>query len=225
MGSILSEMPTTRDLNADIWPDYDRMVTRRSCLVLLAAALYGLALALIAAWPTHVDQNYNVLTVPPGTWLIDLRVRPDLAYRLIEGSANVVLFLPFGVLLMLAFVRLTWLRAAAVALAVSAGIELMQGVALPGRTANAGDIAANTLGATLGALMVAGWRAARRRGAAGEEGLSVRGLPDRALGSRGGASSSVVATQSDRPRISTGHFGAACCVAGRSELVSCHHAK
>ena len=43
-------------------PDYDRTVTRRSRLVLLAAALYGIALALIATWPTHVDQDFNVLS-------------------------------------------------------------------------------------------------------------------------------------------------------------------
>lgn len=136
---------------------------RRLRLVLLAAALYGVALLLIAAWPTHVDENVNVLNSAPARWLIDLGIAPHNTYRLIEASANVVLFVPFGVLLMLASLRVTWLRAVGVALVVSCGIEILQAVALPGRTANAGDVAANVLGAAIGASGVRIWRAVARR--------------------------------------------------------------
>ena len=141
------------------------MMPRRLRLVLLAAALYGVALLLIAAWPTHVDENVDVLNTAPARWLIDRGIAPHNTYRVIEAAANVVLFVPFGVLLMLASLRLTWLQAVGVALVVSSGIELLQAVALPGRTANAGDVAANVLGAAVGASGVVIWRAvARRRG-------------------------------------------------------------
>lgn len=165
MGTILSELLTKRHVNTDIWADYDRTMTRRLRLVLLAASVYGVALLLIAAWPTHVDENLDVLNTAPATWLIDHGLPPNRTYELIETSANVLLFVPFGVLLMLGSLRMTWLRVAAVGLVVSAGIEILQAVALPGRTANVDDVVANTLGAAIGALGVVLWRRlARRRG-------------------------------------------------------------
>ncbi len=166
MGSILSELPATRHPNAYFVRGYDRTVTRRSRLVLLAAATYGLTLVLIAAWPSHVDENINSLDAPPGTWLIDLGLPPNRAYELVEASANVILFIPFGALLMLGSLRMTWLRATAVVLMVSVGIELFQGVALPGRTASLRDVLNNTLGGIIGALGVVAWRRYARRRAA-----------------------------------------------------------
>jgi VanZ family protein len=149
--------------NTHMHLDYDRAVTRRLRLVLLAAAAYGIALVLIASWPRHVDRDVDVLDNPPGSWLISAGVAPDQAYRLIEGGANVLLFVPFGVLLMLAPWGLTWLRAAAAGLVISGIIEIVQGIALPGRTSNIGDVVMNTVGAAIGALGVAAWRRSARR--------------------------------------------------------------
>lgn len=163
MGTILSELPTARHANTHICADYDRTVTRRLRLVRLAASVYGVALLLIAVWPTHVDANFNVLKTAPATWLIDRGVAPDKTYELIETSANVLLFVPFGVLGMLASLRMTWPKVAAAGLVVSAGIEILQAVALPGRTANADDVVANTVGAFGGALGVVIWRRLVRR--------------------------------------------------------------
>ncbi len=163
MGSILSELPVPRHPNAYFRRGYDRTVTRRSRLVLLAAAIYGLTLVFIATWPSHIDENINSLDSPPGTWLIDLGLPPNRAYELVEASANVVLFIPFGALLMLGSLRMTWLRTTAVAFVVSIGIELFQGVALPGRTASLRDVLNNTLGAIIGALGVVVWRRYARR--------------------------------------------------------------
>src|SRR5689334_23791908 len=111
MSPILSELPSARPPNAQIGPGYDRAVTRRARLVLLAGAVYIVALALIAAWPSHVDENINSLDAPPGSWLIELGMPPNRAYSLLEASANVILFVPFGVLLMLGSLRMTWPRA------------------------------------------------------------------------------------------------------------------
>ena len=154
---------TTRHANTNICADYDQTVNRRLRLVRLAASVYGVALLLIAAWPTHVDAHFDVLKTAPASWLIERGFPSDKTYELIEASANVLLFIPLGVLLMLGTLRMTWLRAAAVGLVLSAGIEILQAVALPDRTANAGDVVANTLGATVGALGVVIWRWLRRR--------------------------------------------------------------
>ncbi|MEV7398062.1 VanZ family protein [Aeromicrobium sp. NPDC092404] len=134
----------------------------RSHLV-LAAAVYGGALLLVAAWPTHVDEDVPVLDAPPSRWLVGQGLSAERTYWLIEWAANVGLFVPFGVLGMLAVKRATWIRVTAAALVVSGGIEVLQAVARPGRTADASDVAANVLGAAVGALGVTTWRRSARR--------------------------------------------------------------
>jgi glycopeptide antibiotics resistance protein len=76
-------------------------------------------------------------------------------YSLVEASANVLLFVPFGFLLGVlggrgAGRRLLML---AVCVASSVAIELGQAVLLPARFASLGDIAANSLGAVVGSLL------------------------------------------------------------------------
>ncbi|MGZ0711653.1 VanZ family protein (plasmid) [Coraliomargarita sp. W4R53] len=78
----------------------------------------------------------------------------------IEVPANVLLFVPFGFLMTLLF-RRAWIGATA-AIVVSACVELVQ-TALPGREASMRDVAANALGAMLGALLAWVFMALRRR--------------------------------------------------------------
>jgi glycopeptide antibiotics resistance protein len=133
-------------------------VTRRHLLVLGTSAVYALALAAIAFWPTHVDRNVDVLDLPAARWVRELGLSPRAVYAVIEFSANITLFVPLGVLAMLLSARVTWRRAVLVGLVVSGGIEVVQAVARPERTANVSDVVANVVGAALGTGVVMWWR-------------------------------------------------------------------
>ncbi|GAA1954063.1 VanZ family protein [Microbacterium aquimaris] len=117
---------------------------------------YLFTLTLIAFWPSPVDSGagplINVIT----------RIIPVLTYARIEFGANILLFVPLGVLLTLI------LRDRAlvlpIAIVLTLGIESVQGVLLDRRTPSELDIIANTAGACIGLLGVAVWRWWRRRG-------------------------------------------------------------
>jgi glycopeptide antibiotics resistance protein len=127
----------------------------RARWVLLAAGAYGLVLALIALCPTPVDRNVAVTELGPVAWLTrQLGLQPWEGYHLVEASANVVLFVPLGVLVLLWRTDWGWLPATLLAFAVTVGIEVLQDVLRPERVASAGDVVANTLGGAIGALLV-----------------------------------------------------------------------
>lgn len=136
--------------------------------VLLVA--YAVLLAAIAFWPTPVDAGAaRMLRALAGAvpWATHARV---------EFAANIVLFLPFGVLL-----GVILRRPAAVlltALAISGGIELVQALVLSGRTATLHDVLANVAGAALGALVVT---EVRRHDADLADGAPTLGVYDRFL--------------------------------------------
>jgi len=127
------------------------------------AVAYAIALALIGLWSTPVDSKLDVVEFGPAAWMIDqLDLTPYDGYRLIEFSANIVLFIPAGVLAMLIVPRLRWWQAAVLGLAASTLIEVLQQVLRPARFATFEDVAANTIGATVGAVIVASVRRLRR---------------------------------------------------------------
>ncbi|WP_162891361.1 VanZ family protein [Aeromicrobium sp. A1-2] len=111
------------------------------------------ALAVIGLWPRHVDEALGL----GGHWW----------YSPLEFGANIVLFVPLGILSMLVARRAGWHRVAAAAFALSGAIELAQGLGLPGRTGAWQDVIANTTGAALGA---AGVFVAQRRSVCGRVG-------------------------------------------------------
>jgi len=131
---------------------------RPRALLLALLVAYVVTLALIAFWPTHVDRDAGPL--------LDAieRMFPWATYRRIEFTANVALFVPFGMLLTL--LMRSWPLALGSGVAASLAIEFVQEVALPGRTASVLDVVANSLGTAAGmgvALLVARRAAPRRR--------------------------------------------------------------
>ncbi|OUZ12123.1 hypothetical protein BHE97_02710 [Aeromicrobium sp. PE09-221] len=130
-------------------------------LPLLAGAVYLAVLALVAWWPTHVDAGLGVVDwrVTRGLATV-LGISAGSAYAVIEVSANVALFVPFGVLVAW-WGGWAWWRVAIIGALVSTVIEAVQAVAPLDRTASVGDVLANTAGAALGAL-VARWVLRRR---------------------------------------------------------------
>lgn len=112
---------------------------------------YALALVLIALWPTPVDQS-------AGPWLNEFLAKLHrhgfpkwIGYRKVEFGANILFFLPLGLLAM------WWTRRFRVTLilgvALSGLIELSQLLFLPNRYPSLWDILANSLGTLCGAVL------------------------------------------------------------------------
>lgn len=118
--------------------------------ILLAA--YAITLTLIAFWPTPVDGSEFAGRVKG--FLV--RVVPGLTYERLEFGANIMLFVPFGVLLALVFAASRYLVVPTI-FVTSFTIECIQGLLLPDRTPSLYDVLANVAGGCFGLLVVASW--------------------------------------------------------------------
>ncbi len=116
---------------------------------------YLLALTLIAFWPSPVDAGAGPLI------RFVTRLIPVLTYARIEFGANILLFVPLGVLLTLILRDRALVLPIAIVLTLV--IESVQGVLLDRRTPSELDMVANTAGACIGLLGVAAWQWWRRR--------------------------------------------------------------
>lgn len=76
-----------------------------------------------------------------------------ITYNDVEFTANMAMFLPVGLFLLLLFGRRQWWLAIILSFALSAGIELFQGAFLPTRVADIRDVISNTSGAIIGVLL------------------------------------------------------------------------
>ncbi|KAA9154531.1 VanZ family protein [Microbacterium lushaniae] len=114
-------------------------------LLVVALLAYIVVLAVIAFWPTHVDRDAGDL--------LDAiqRAFPWATYRRIEFTANIALFAPFGLLATL--LLRSWPLALGLGVTASLAIEFVQEVALPGRTASALDVLANSVGTAVGVVL------------------------------------------------------------------------
>ena len=111
-------------------------------------------LALVGFWPSPVDQPVQG-QIAGFLFLIHALGAPAwLGYRFIEASANVILFIPLGVMAALAFPRKTWWQIGALGLLVSSFMELGQLLFLSSRYPSRLDLATNTVGCLLGFLLV-----------------------------------------------------------------------
>lgn len=130
---------------------YDRGVPPRARHLMLAAAFYGLLLALVGLWPHRMDENLDVGGSAPVRWMVDhLGMTPAQGYTLVEFSANVALFVPLGALAITLLPGMRWRWCVLLGLIVSAAVEIAQDLALPNRTASPRDVLANGIGVALG---------------------------------------------------------------------------
>ena len=127
------------------------------------AFAYLFALVLIAFWPTPVDRDAHdsieqvvgsVQTNGGPTWL---------RYSAIEFGANIALFVPVGLFVVLLAGARRWKLGILVGFAATCTIELGQLVFLTGRVATPYDVVANTGGAVIGALLAVAALAVLRR--------------------------------------------------------------
>jgi hypothetical protein len=125
----------------------------RRLVVRLVLAIYAAAVAVIAFWPVPVDQGIRV-GVLRFAGIMRRNGLIGLQYEHIEFTANLLMFIPLGLLLTLALRprAARWVPPVA-CFAASALIELVQFTVLPQRFTTVSDLIANTLGGALGWLI------------------------------------------------------------------------
>ena len=126
-------------------------MTRRR-LRLVAGVTYVVVLLLLVMTPiSWVLNRLTVRLYVVGAYDLHQRwlLPEDVGYLL-----NVLLFLPFGALIVL-IARWPWWEAALVATAVSAAIEVVQYLPVLNRDASLADVVCNGLGGLLGAMAAA----------------------------------------------------------------------
>lgn len=120
----------------------------------------------ITFWPTPVDRPVSgALSVLLGS-LHEAGLPQWIGYPIVEGAANVVMFVPLGALIAVIAVPSLWWSSGVLGLLASLMIEFGQMMLLPERFASPIDLATNTAGALLGGGIVAILRLRRARRAA-----------------------------------------------------------
>jgi VanZ family protein len=133
-------------------------VTKRRHAVLrrlagAAGVVYLVTLGFIALWPTPVDRAAAGTITRVLAKLHAHGVPGWFDYELIEFSANVVLFLPVGLLGVVLLGAARWWAVVLIGCFISCCIELSQLVFLPARYATLQDVLANSSGAVIGAML------------------------------------------------------------------------
>ncbi|MBU1586538.1 MAG: VanZ family protein [Actinobacteria bacterium] len=125
--------------------------------------VYVLALGVIALSPVSPIRGLDL------SQQLDSLGLGWVTYTQLESFANVMLFVPFGLLIALLVPTSWWWLVVLGLIAVAGGIELGQALFLPGRVPSLDDVIANSTGGVAGVLIAAvirgiGWaiRTARR---------------------------------------------------------------
>lgn len=112
-------------------------------------------LALVGFWPTPVDQPIQGGIAEVLGLLHAHGIATWVDYQFVEKSANVALFVPFGIAASLAFPEKRWWQNAALGTAVSGCMELGQLLFLHSRFSTLVDVVTNSTGAVIGVLVAA----------------------------------------------------------------------
>jgi VanZ family protein len=149
---------------------------RRAVAVALAAWTVVLAVTLLA--PSSAGPSWLVDTL---SGILDRLGLPDalVAAERVEFGLNVAAFVPLSLLGTLLWQRPTWRDWTAIGFVASFLVEVVQAVALDGRSATHSDVVANTLGTLLGALLGLALVAALGRTPGSRRSEDRADLPDR----------------------------------------------
>lgn len=126
----------------------------------LLFAVYLVTVLRITQWPELADEASLGALHAALAWLHARGLPGAVDVAAVEALANVVMFVPFGVLLPLAARRGPLLAVPAGA-GFSVAIELSQLAFFPGRVATVQDVVMNTLGAAAGAALLHGLQGRR----------------------------------------------------------------
>ncbi|WP_206448793.1 VanZ family protein [Agrococcus sp. KRD186] len=144
------------------------LVTRRVPAPLRRFGVAGLllgvpALGVITLWPTHFLLRIKPRVVQGIEWLQARDMVEWLYWTRLEVLANVAMFLPLALLLILALGGRRWWIAVGLCVTLSLSVELTQ-YFMPGRVAAVQDVIANSVGALIGTLLGVVVEGVARRG-------------------------------------------------------------
>ena len=130
---------------------------RARLLHLCLLAGYALLVAVAVLWPTPVDAGANSTLQAVLAALHEAGGPRWIDYNLVESGANVLMFVPLGLLAALLMPTGWRSLAPAGAFLLSGAVEWAQREFLPGRYASLQDVWTNTLGAALGTVLAYAW--------------------------------------------------------------------
>lgn len=142
--------------------------SRALLLVRSIFAAYMVALGLIVFLPGGDAEHVTGIVVVLARALEAveaLGIPFEVGYTVVEFTANIALFVPFGVLLGLLAPRWPAVLVIASGFALSAGIEFTQTM-LPTRYSTVSDVIANSLGTAIGFAVLSWWLRRRQHASA-----------------------------------------------------------
>lgn len=117
----------------------------------LALVVYSALVAVVVGWPTPVDAGAHGALTTVLAALHDAGVPRFVDYDLVERTANVLMFVPLG--LLVTRVTRRWWWGVVVPAALSGAAELTQHLLRPERFATWTNVATNTAGAAVGVVV------------------------------------------------------------------------
>ena len=127
--------------------------------------VYGVGVLLVGFTGSPVDASAHPAILHALDLVHRIGVPAWFGYGALEFSANVVFFVPLGLLVVLRLGARRWWVGALAGLLASGAIETGQALFLPARFASFDDVLANTSGAVIGAcigVVALGWAARHR---------------------------------------------------------------
>ena len=129
------------------------LLSRLTIIARILLPVYLTALAFIVFAPSDGATKVTGIVALAAKALGVLQIPFEPAYVVLEFVANIVLFVPFGVLVRLVWTRARWSAVLALGLLTTIAIELTQ-LSLPTRYSTLSDVIANTLGTGVGLVAV-----------------------------------------------------------------------
>lgn len=141
--------------------DRGRLVWRAVFAVAAVAVLAAMGAVLLAPGP--VDQPYYGKVLRAIRRLQEYGFPGWIDYAVVEAAANVLLFVPLGILAAFLLPARLWWLALLLCVGLAAGVEVFQDLFLPRRQGNLQDVLNNGAGALLGVAVTALGRTAKTR--------------------------------------------------------------
>ena len=107
-------------------------------------------LAAIGFWPAPVDKPIRGTLAAVLSYLHTHGIPRWLGYNFLEATANLLMFIPLGILIANAFPSRTWWQLAAVGALTSVTMEVGQLLFITDRFSSLSDVVNNTAGAVIG---------------------------------------------------------------------------
>jgi len=128
-------------------------VIRRHPILSVLTGVYLGGLAWVTLTPMPFDTKRDGLIAWSLHQLHQVEMLRWVTFDGLDSVAKALIFVPFGLLLVLLAGRRRWVFVVFLGLITSCWIELAQNIWIPSRSADARDVMANTGGALLGAIV------------------------------------------------------------------------